>query len=419
MKKVFLKWSVLSIALLSLSITACNDDDKNIYETDYTENEVTQSKKDIEDAGIELVNQVETLKNGDAVSILNELIKLTNESDLDLSSFNVPVKVINSLNEDSKSLTDISDILNNTTEGDLDLSNKFETLCATYTYNFETEEFVKTENSETILFLFPGKSGENINTAEFKIYDFTAKQISLTDSDEEIVELPTGLKASLKYMSSDVITYELSAKYTSEGMPTEVQNELHIGSAYSFTQSLSQSKNKSANIKFNFKYGSDVLFAMGADANGSWSTDEILEADDDNIQEIVQNANAYCQIMTVKIAGKIDLKTIMNEDATFCAQYDEDDYSDATDKAMTDNLVSLIKDHAKLVVVYAKDNSKIASLEAYTLTETDTEYNDTTYDVDFRLIFSDNSTVSIETYFNDSLNNLMDSIKKLIDSENE
>ncbi len=433
MKRRFLKFNVIALALVGTLYTSCDDkettdvDDSDVYNTEYSEVTVTEAKQDVEDAGINLVNEIDAMQNEEAVEVGTSLVGLMSSGNISASSFNVPIRAMQILAKGTKVTPEMYSLLKSTTDEGVALSDSFATLCATYTYNFDTDSFDVTENSDAIQILFPGKDGDASNTAELKVYDFTTKEISSTRSEVEIpagTEFPTGLKAYLKYEDTDIVTYSLSASYSSEGTPTSVENTLTIGD-YSFNESLSHTLNEAASFDFSFKNEDNVLVAFGAEVNGDWSEDNISENitdEDEAVEEILQNGNAYFQIMTIKAVGMADIKAIVDGEQEFSAAYTDSTWTDEVDKEAADNLVSLVSENASFVLVYVEDYSKIAWLEPYTVENTEEYtwngevYTESDYDLDFKLVFSDDSKMSLESFVDNELSEFFDAVDEFFSS---
>ncbi len=465
--KNLLKLNLWVVALSFLFFTSCEDDKttdegvEDALEAEYSSNTPEESKQDVEDAAVELVSQIDALEDEDAIDVMIEMMDLFGGSEAPAAQFNVPLKAAQILSDDSKNSAEVYSLLKATTEEGLALSDSFAAQTATYTYNFETFEFDKTENADAIVFLFPGKEGDVTNTAEIRIGDFTVKEITEPRADFDLpagtIEFPTGLIATLKYNDNTLMSYNLSADYANDGTPTSLENTLAIGS-FSFNQTLNHTLYSSASFDFSFKNGDDFLIAFGAEINGNWSesniddntyeesdtytwTDyvwndetqqyeavEYSETDtwtETDVEEIINNGNAYMQFMNLKAVGQVDIQTIVNGEQQFDADHEADrdqwgDYPDATELAEAENLVSLFSDNAKFVLIYTKDNTMIASLEPYVVTETysytwdGVTYSENDYYMDMRMVFNDDSKVSMETYFDTELTGFFNALNDFI-----
>ncbi len=469
MKKLF-KLNIWIAALTLLVFASCEDekvtdtdgDVKSELEAEYSTNTPEESKQDVEDAAVELVSQIDALEDEEAIDVMIEMMGIFGGSESPSSSqFNIPLKAAQILSDDSKNTAEVYNLLKATTEEGLALSDSFAAQTATYTYNFETSDFDKSENSDAIVFLFPGKESDVTNTAEIWIGDFTVTEITEPREDFDLpagtIEFPTGLKATLKYNDNTLMSYNLAASYLTDGTPTSLENTLEIGT-FSFNQILNHTQYESASFDFSFKNGDDILIAFGAEINGDWSesniddntyeesdtytwTDyvynettgqweavEYTETDtwtETDVEEIINNGNAYIQFMKLKAVGQVDIQTIVNGEQQFDADHEDErdqwgDYPDATKKLEAENLVSLFSENAQFVLIYTDNNTMIASLEPYVVSETDSytwdgvTYTENDYYMDVRMVFSDESRVSMETYVETELTGFFDALNDFI-----
>jgi len=454
MKKMF-KLQLIVAALAILSFSGCKSDDEetndvtDALEAEYTETSTEDSKKDVEDAGITFVNKIDQLEDEEAIDIMIEMINLMEEEEASTDKFNVLSQVTEVLSNDSKSTIEVYDVLKDATEEGLALSDSFAAQTATYEYNFTTKEFDKKENTSAIVFLFPGKDGDLTNTAEVKISDFEVKEISSPSAETDLtyLEVPTNLNIFLKYNDVEIMSYNLTANYMTDGVPTSLKNTVTIGE-FSFVQELTHDQYKEASFDFSFKNNDDVLFGYGIEIKGDWSSDNIddntytttenyeykwteytSEEEEVYIEEIINSSNAYIKLMDLKVVSQVNVKALIDGEQTFDMAHEDDrdeygDYPDAIEKLEADNLVELAKENAKFVLVYSKNNGLIASLEPYTVEDTYTynhdgqSYSQTDYDLDFRLVFKDESKISMETYVEDELSGFFDALNDFITTIN-
>ncbi len=440
MKKLF-KLNIWIAAFALLLFVSCEDDKtedssiENALEAEYSEATPEESKQDVEDAAVNLVTQIDALEDEEAIDVMIEMMDLFGGNESPSAQYNIPLKAAQILSDDSKKSVEVYNLLKATTEEGLALSDSFAAQTATYTYNFETLDFDKSENADAIVFLFPGKEGDVTNTAEISIGDFTVAEITEPRADFDLpagtIEFPTGLKATLKYNESTLMSYTLSASYLSDGTPTSLENTLAIGT-FSFNQVLNHTQYKSASFDFSFKSGSDILIAFGAEINGDWTESNI----DDNtseyydsyyqetyteteMEEIINNGNAYIQFMSLKAVGQVDIQAIVNGEQEFEDAH-TGEWDDATELAEAENLVSLFSENARFVLIYTEDNTMIASLEPYVVTETysytwnGTTYYDNDYYMDVRMVFNDESKVSMETYVETELTGFFDALNDFV-----
>ncbi len=448
MMKLF-RLNLLFAFMLAISFASCTKDDKKIdtedpFTSDYSEKTAEEAKKDVEDAGVALVNEIDLLENSEAIDVMMEMMNRMGGSDeqsaIASSKFNIPLQSAFILSDESKSTTEVYSLLKAATEEGLALSDSFAAQTATYVYNSVTGEFDKEDNADAIVFKFPGKEGDQTNTAEVWIGDFTVMEITEPRGDFDLpagtIEFPTGLNAKLKYDGTEIMSYNLAASFMSDGTPTSLVNTLTIGE-FSFVQKLTHSQYQNASFAYSFNRAEKVLIGFGAEVKGDWSEDNIdantYEVNDSyetwtetDVEEIINSGNAYITIMDLKAVGEVNIKALADGEQAFDAAHEGDkdqygNYPEAIREQETDNLVALAKEHAKFVLVYGTDNTLIAAMEPYKVIETDS-YTDwdqqvhtyTDYNMDFRMIFKDDSPVAMKTFVQDELSGFFDALNNFI-----
>ncbi|MGQ1783779.1 hypothetical protein [Saccharicrinis sp. GN24d3] len=481
MKNLF-KFNLLVVAISTLFFTSCEDDKETTtidiaktleeaLEAEYSTEDPEESKQNIEDEAVQLVNSIKQLEQEEAIDMMMELSTMmeslgeSSEPAAANSILNLPMRTASIIADEDKSTADVYTALKSATAETFNLSDKYEELKGTYVYNFDTKEFDEpTVNSEAIVFQFPGKEGDPTNTAELKISGLEVKTIAEPREDLEIngaLEVPTALTSSLKYNNKEVMTYTLAASYMDDATPTSLSNIITIGD-FSFTQVLNHSQYAEASFDFSLKNGDSILLAFGAEAAGDWSEENIdantyeesetytwwgyeynastgqyeqvehSETDTWNetyMEEIINQGNAYVQLMNLKAVGKVNIKALVDGEQEFEEEHEADrdeygDYPDEIKEAEADNLVELANQHVQLVLTYADKNTLIAALEAYKVQETETysydgtTYTNTDYYLDFRMVFQDNSKVSMETFVEDELSSFFEALNDFIKTMN-
>ncbi|TLX70521.1 hypothetical protein E9993_22145 [Labilibacter sediminis] len=461
MKKLF-KLHLAVAALAVVSFLSCEeeatkpDNEVNAFEAEYTQSTPEQSKKDVENAGIELVNKIDLLEDEEAINVMLEMINLMGgEEEAPAGQFNILAQVTQVLSNESQSTVEIYNLLKAASEQGLALSDSFAAQTATYTYDPNIQDFKKSENADAIVILFPGKENDPTNTAEIRIGDFEVKEITspFAETGLTYLEVPTNLNATLKYNDAQIMSYNLTASYMSDGVPTNLKNTVTVG-AFSFIQELTHSQFKEAGFDFSFKHNDDVLIGFGAEAIGNWSSANIeentyteiefehyevynydtqqyewheysYEEEKVHMEEIINSSNAYIKFMNLKAIGQVNIKAMIDGEQAFDIAHENDrdeygDYPDAIKKQETDNLVTLAKENAKFVLVYEDNNGLIAALEPYAVEDTETyyynneEYSYTDYYLDFRLVFKDESKISMETYVKEELSGFFNALNDFI-----
>ncbi|MGC8804187.1 MAG: hypothetical protein ACP5PS_10545, partial [Bacteroidales bacterium] len=303
-------------------------------------------------------------------------------------------------------------------EGD-DLTSvldSFDAYAGVYVYDFETESFGSepVEASTNIIFKFPSNKenydAQNLNaTLEIPRPQIVNGNFTALNT----TALPANVSFSIKVDGNTALSYTFVGEYKADGIPTKIENTLTMGT-WQMKQTYGYTETK-LKVNYSFTHGTTNILSMGAEVNGNLTQQGINDAEDStwveifpgygyyehktHFEKVVQNANAYFQLMDIKIAGQIDflhLVPVMDNESATEAQ-----------KA------AAVNQYADLVVVYASNNQAIAKAEAYVAQETD-EFGNVNEYVDMRLIFADQSKSTLDSYFNEGFNGLIDEMNSLI-----
>ncbi len=425
-----------SLALFTMSalmlVFACKkDEEKDPFKASYTTENVQESKANVEQNAVDLVDQIDALSTAKGIQVIMHLAGLdpvgTRKSAFK-SQVLKPLSLISSLNEKSQ----VRDIFKNMQEtGSLmesdpvAISAIFDSLAGKYTYNFETEEFDKTDLEGKIVFEFPGLENDQTNTAVITVDKFSVTEISAPGESWPsglTNELPTGIRMGLKYNDVSVAGVSMSAAYKNDGMPTKVNVEIFVDD-FTLSTTVTHNPYTSASFKNTLKFKSDILLETYIAAEGNWSQenidDNIIETDtssESHIENIIKNANAHLIVMNLEVLGRINIKSIGD---TLSALKERRDMVSKEEAAQTS--VDVINANAELIVIYRDSNKKIAEAEAYVASETDDYSGNTKYRPAMRFVYADGSVVDVNTYMdpnNPEMDSFYDSVDQFIEDLN-
>jgi hypothetical protein len=430
---------LLILLFAGLVFTACKKDDKkeSPFNAKYSDLTVEENKQGLEDNGIAVVNELDELKSATAIEVA---ISFSDKSGATVNDGSVginiaPMKVLAALGQKNSTQAVVS-TLKSTMDDPASLTEMWNELVGKYTWNFDAEDWDYTELSDAIVFEFPGKEGDVTNTASITINNFAVKTFTDIDYDIDTLidpELPTSLKMELKYNSTVLSSYVFSASYTSKGIPTSLDQTLTVDN-FSVSSKLSHSPYTKAAETFSFKNGSKIILEMHADASGDWSADNIDnstvehkdfqyvdgwtgdsvfdEYTEVQVENIINNGNAYIQLENIKVAGMVDVKSL----ATIGRDLDEKLSNDEiTNQEYSDQMVAALNKYAKFVIVYADNNEKIA-VGTFS-SEYDEEYQD--YNLTMKFVFADGSKVTAEEYFSEGFDGLINEMNQFITNVND
>lgn len=460
-----MKSRILLLLALVFSLVACEKDevkDAKLEEIDlakpvYAEKTVAQTKADVENSGVNMVNELKSMNQDPGVKATVNLVSLmsTGSSDEDFQQSRY-FKIMSAVQNVSSNKPDAKLMFEalNEDPNSSSVLDEFNSMAGTYEFDFVNGEFNRVPNSslETITFVFPASiESKSAKKLDGKLIIYKPKVItgSFTALNSSVTELPTELKYELKINDSNVASYNFTASYQSDGIPTSVISKLAIG-AFEFKVSYGYKQTNVA-VNYSFTHGSTIILDLGASVGGHFTKDSIDTATETVIEidssyyvyynwetgmydtiyqkwenertefypeRVLKNANAHIQLMDVKIAGKIDFANFMK---------------DARGTPI-DSAPAIINRHVDLVVVYAKDNKAIAkaeanlSLEVNQVEECDYDYNtgqekcvvvdNTEKVIGIDLIFADGSKSTLENYFNSGFDKVFDSFNVFIDELN-
>lgn len=405
---------------LMLAVACKKDEEKDPFKASYTTETVQESKTNVEQNAIDLVDHLDALSTAKGIQVIMNLADLqsanTTKSTLQ-SPVLKPLSIISSLNDKNQ----IKNVFKNMQEAGsllesdpIAVSAVFDSLVGKYTYNFVTDEFDKTVLAGKIVFEFPGLENDQTNTAVVTVDNFSATDIS--DPGENwpsglANELPTGIRIGLKYNNVSVAGISLSAAYKSDGMPTKVNVEIFVDD-FTLSMTATHSPYTSASNKNTLKFKGDILFETYIAAEGDWSPENI-NSDNIDIEDIINNANAHLILMNLQVVGKVNMKTLAD---TITAIDERKDLISEEQTAQA--VVDAINANAELIVIYRDSNKKIAEAEAYVASEVDDYSGETNYYPAMRFVYADGSKVDIDTYMNTEMENFYDSLNQFIDDLN-
>jgi hypothetical protein len=297
---------------------------------------------------------------------------------------------------------------------DTTLQMQFDRYKGIYTWNNTTHVWVKTASTEKVEFDFPSTSTGTTNNAKIVITYKGIKGISIIDNYKG--DMPANFNASLFVNDSKIAEYDLTCAYNTDGTPSSI---VYFAALYPFKFQVSLTYNAtSASIKYSFTDDSKIIVECYAGVNGKLDKTSIENVQNNtslNATDIVNNANAYFQVLNIKLAGQINYKgwydaaMLIDGNLRYTAAQRDSAGAVAINKNMA------------LVLVYADTKQKIAQAEAYSSTRDYTyyDYYGTPYTskesyIDVRFIFADKSKGNLEDYFSTGFQNLVNDINTLI-----
>jgi hypothetical protein len=423
MKKNFFLISLLVFVFLS----ACkkDKDDPTPFDAKYTDETPEESKAKVEENAINFVDKLDQMSSSTAVEILMNLNDLMAGDEMyAFSPLTSPLVTMASI--DKSGAAKVFDAMKSAGEmlDTINFSNMFDSIAGRYTYDFQTGEFIESELADMVVIEFPGRETDLTNTAVITIDNFTVSEV--TDPFEEWPadidpELPASIAIDLQYNGTSVAGMSFDADYQSDGLPTKVTVELYVDD-FTFTTTATHAPYTSASWTNTLKFQDEILVETYIAAGGNWSEENIdnnvteetytdewgtWTETEVNIEEIIKNANAHLILMNLKIVGMVNIKGLGDAMKALDEEMmSEEEYAQAG--------VDAINEFAKLVVIYLDSNEKVASAEAYLVSEYDSYYEEYDYYPGIRFVYADGSKVDAETYLQSELDGFFDSLNDFI-----
>lgn len=394
MKKIYLNFLPL-VLVGGMVLVSCNkeddikkDDPLKTYPTEFTKKSSEENKAQLENNGIEMINNMTDLKNSSGIETCKAFAHFLSQDSEDNSNQriiqNKGIMLLKTLASFGKGQTSATKVFSNmrTAEMGESLQESFDLNKGVYSWNRSTNSWDIDNTGEKIVFQFPSDSTGTSNNATFSIFNYKGVNISnpeMLDNSDYTGDYPETLNAELVVDGKKQMEYSFAAKYNSNGEPTSVTTSLALSP---FTLTVSAS-NTTTLVKadYSLKRAEKVLVAFGAEANGNFKSSNIVDAE---VGDVVETSKSYFQILNIRLTGEANVKVLQP----------------AIDNAATvEEEVEIINDNYKLIVSYADSNEKIADTEFYVNEDSDAS---------IRFIFADGSKADPATYFGEGFEDIED-----------
>ena len=426
--------NLLIIALsASFMFTSCKKDDPKpevpIIEEEQNQDppssnlSPTENKANLEQAGIDFVNALDDLMESDAITAAESLGNITNTA----KSGTVKLALVDAIanidnggyGDEMKSFLQTGSIREDITD-----------VAGIYTWNPDLQDFEETYTDLLMVkFIYPYE-GSSTNDCELT---FSCELVDINDQYLETPEAPSNITATLVAKGNEVVEYEFTATYNSDGIPSSVSSSLTIDNMYTWAHTASQSTT-AISYNFSFTKSSTILMNSGFDVTGNFVTEEIddyvTRLDSMDVYEkgviteagsYVQNVSMHYQIMNIKLVQSANATRLAAGLDNLAEQEENETISeDEFDQQM----VSLLNSNVDLYLMYVQENKKLADAELY-IKVVEEEYYDSWTDqmvteehneVAVRFMFGpDSSPVDAEVYFQEGFDDLETEMTNMMD----
>lgn len=318
-------------------------------------------------------------------------------------------------------------------------------VAGTYTWNESIQDFDFISGPKLIA-KWPATSSSTSNDAVFTVEEFAW-------STSPVVEegVPTSIKANLKVGSTTAMSLVATASYNADGIPTEVSATLTIDT-YIFKATVKNDNYTNLTAEYSLKHGSTTVMSLSANLSGSFSESniesqtiyvkevwddscycwkEVESTEDDpeawekiNADNIFGLANATFQFLEIKLVGSVAINTLIRD-------MDKIDW-DLDEESVMKKQAEVFNKNANFWAAYTVNDKVIGQLNFYADNYSDSytycwwDYNGSEYvevcdevteeywDMKPEFVFSDNSTLNPDEYFNEGFGSVFDEINLLI-----
>lgn len=281
MKKIMLLMGAIGFLLV-----ACNKDENSDPiqgENPELFNELSpeQNKLAIENAGIEMVNTMEDMKDLDAIEVCINLVEVLDAADPTAfkpskkSKLAYTAEAIAGIADDD---FEFNNFFNDLKYGiDIDdpesAQDLWEQIVGTYTWNEGQQVWDYTPNSSEVVMLFPAMDNSTTNDGKVRIYGYEGVFMGNPLDEEYTGDLPTDIALEISINNTVVITYIFGADYNSEGIPSKLATNLSIP-PFKWEVDVT---NTDTDVAMNYKFtnGNTTIMEAGGGAKGLFTQDNI------------------------------------------------------------------------------------------------------------------------------------------------
>ena len=371
MKRPLLNSAIVAISLAFFASCKSSDSDSN-FPTKFSSNTVEENKTNLENNGIDMVNNLTDLKNTTGIQATINFSKLsTVDNSTARQSTSGSLNFIHSLANFGQGKISAQQLLSTMSDGPSTLGGVWDSLIGVHTFHRADSTWTFEKTGDKIVFKFPSTSTGVDNDAEYDIYGYKSVQITSNIGGSNYTgDYPTALNADLLIGGAKKAGFKFTAAYNSEGDPSALTIAYSIDDytlTYSFSNTTSEIKSE-----YTLTKGSKTLLGFGVSSTGTFSSDALTNSG--SAVTDVKTGSAYFRIENIQFSAKVNLEKIQ---------------SGITPNMTLQQTVDLYNANYKIVVFYIDSKKKIADSEFY-VTSDDT--------VDLRLIFADGSKSDIDTY---------------------
>lgn len=387
------------VFLLTAAVVSCKKDDDDDKFSQLTP---TEHKSNMEDNALEVFAKMDAVKDLSAIDIVIELVKLLDSYEAP-AYYSSPLKSVASLKDGSSSAIKL---VYTEEEEFRSFKNTFDEESGIYTFNKETNSWVKTEESTTELtFKFKSDAGEDVVASLTNFKTTTVNNPDIYNNQEDML---SSAKMTLAADGEVLINFDFSASYDAKGLPTSIKETLIIED---YKLSAEFVYNSSViSVEQSWKYKDENIFSYLFENKGQFTYENLDGGEIDPTQGgFLQSNVARITIGNYKIEGTANWKAFNDK----MKDVSEDDF--ASEKEKYEFMAKALNESVNLKLRYNNNNEIIAASEFYAFEEENGYFYDDNEDdyyywtVNMRMKFADDSSMD-ESYFDNSFSELIQDV---------
>ncbi|MBB2151328.1 hypothetical protein [Pedobacter gandavensis] len=373
-------------------------------ELGYSKLTTEQNKQALEQNGLDFIKKINTLPDEKFITLIERL------GDLDLEALSNTIigRELETIAFAGKN-KQVEKLFSAVTTNNVAKTHNLSEYYGIYNWDLQKKEWTKTPSTSKFEVHYPSTATSNTNDALLTV-SYTASKATIS-ADGEAYELPAATNVSLSVSGKEELKltglYEYKINGTADATPTKADIRLNLGSFQLVVTAENDTKVLTSRVTL-AKDSKELLNLVStANLNGSYPNLEDLETP----AEVIKDANMTFDVMNIRLTGQANIKIIQDD-------YDANDM--LPEKESREKQVATMNKNSSLFAVY-KDKNEIFAKNEFVMvsdTYTYTDYNPATgkwepvtrtyYDLEPRLVFNDESKMSLKTFFGKGFTKFID-----------
>ncbi|WP_316841228.1 hypothetical protein [Pedobacter gandavensis] len=369
-------------------------------ELGYSKLTVEENKKALEKNGLDFIKKVDALPNENFIKLINRLVEL----DFDMMS-NTDLGIELQSIAQAAQQKQIGGLLSAVTTNNLENTAALSEFFGIYTWDSKTSKWLKTNSTDKLEIHFPSTTTASSNDAVLTA-NYTVSKVK-AQLDGDYFELPATTNVLLKVGNKEELKLTGVYEYKEDAFPTKIDIKLNLGTFAFLVSGLSDSKTLNTKVWL----AKDNIELLNLATTGNLNESRPPVKDIEHIEEILKDANTTFDVMNIRITGQVNVKAI------------QEDYKAnrnlPAEVRRTKEIATLNK-NSSLLAVY-KDKNEVFAKNEFVMQEVifpgfkyDPEtgawvpHNYVDYQLEPRLVFNDQSKVSLKTFFGKGFTSIID-----------